>query len=60
MKRTKTSVSLENKLLGELRVEARSHRRSLSQIIEMFLVDALSVHRSLKLGRRSINIRQVN
>jgi len=55
-KRTKTSVTLRNDLLEELKVEAHSNSWSLSRIIEIGLRDWLDVHKTLKGGRRTVRI----
>ena len=52
MRRRKMSVTLKDELVGKLKVEAKKDRRSLSQLIEIWLEDALAVQRSPRNGRR--------
>jgi hypothetical protein len=41
-KRFKTSITLDWKLLDQVKVEAKKHRRSVSQLIEMAIEDWLA------------------
>jgi hypothetical protein len=46
--KVKTSVSLDTHVMEKLKSEAARDRRSVSQLIEMWLEDALAVRESLK------------
>ena len=53
MKKKKTSVSLTDNLLDQLRTEAKRQRRSVSQLIEIWLEDALAAAAQQPAGAQS-------
>jgi hypothetical protein len=49
-KRFKTSISLDCELIDQIKAEAARERRSVSQLIEIWIEEGLAVHQSLREG----------